>query len=77
MRRIKIPIYEYACCICGNIQEELHGMNEILSVQCSSCIGETERIISPCGWSLEGEGWYNPHNPMKRSRGGVNPKKAP
>ncbi len=66
-----MPIYEYSCNKCDNVQEEFHGMNENPTIKCSECGGRTDRVISVCGWNLEGEGWYNPHNPMRSGRGGV------
>ncbi len=63
-----MPIYEYECKKCNTSQEEIHGMNENPTVKCSTCNGRTKRIVSVCGWNLEGDGWYNPHNPKKPAR---------
>ncbi len=71
-----MPIYEFTCLNphCDEITEVLQKYEDV-APKCKTCGTATQRIVSMCGWNLEGEGWYNPHNPMRSHRGGV-PKPA-
>lgn len=75
-----MPIYQFICDDCDDEFEEIQKMSTIeesnhLLIKCPSCESlNTHREISPCGWELKGEGWFNPHAPKKRARGGC-PKK--
>lgn len=67
-----MPIYDYECKDCHSLTEAIHKSSEEVVVECDKCGSEnTHRILSPCGWELKGDGWYSPHQPMKRARGGA------
>ena len=71
-----MPIYDQRCDneLC-NFEFEVMQRREQGNPLCPTCGASTTRLISPCGWSLDGEGWYNPHNPLRSHRGGVGGKK--
>lgn len=65
-----MPIYEYECPMCKYEWEKF--VTRFLAREdghkcpnCHKAFGKC--MFSPCGWKLEGDGWYNPHNPLKRS----------
>lgn len=41
-----MPLYDYKCINCGNIQEEIHGMNEYPQILCNKCKSETKKQFS-------------------------------
>ena len=65
------PIYEYFCDECQVVTEVIVKMGSEEPVPCEVCKGDTHKITSLCGWDLKGEGWFNPHMPKKRARGGT------
>lgn len=48
-----MPIREYRCLECDNIDERLELDGEKSNPLCSKCNGKTERIVSLCGFKLE------------------------
>lgn len=53
-----MPIYEYRCERCGHQFELLQRFDDPPRVECRSCGGEAERIISLANFHLKGTGWY-------------------
>ena len=50
---IKIPIFEYECNVCHNIDERLEFGREMDEEHyCSLCKGLASRIVSPCKFEL-------------------------
>ncbi|MFK7824669.1 MAG: FmdB family zinc ribbon protein [Oligoflexales bacterium] len=55
-----MPIYEFKCKSCGQIQEVLVAITAEYPKKCPSCKKEKtlEKIISPSSFVLKGTGWY-------------------
>ena len=54
-----MPIYEFECKNCGNIQENLMKISDPAPVDCNSCDqGSLVKIMSRTSFVLKGEGWY-------------------
>ncbi|MBT8341347.1 MAG: zinc ribbon domain-containing protein [Desulfatitalea sp.] len=53
-----MPIYEYQCDQCGNIQEILQKINEEPLTGCTHCSGKLHKLISQSAFHLKGTGWY-------------------
>jgi putative FmdB family regulatory protein len=55
-----MPIYEYHCELCDNLEERIHKHDEKLVEICTRCNeGTLKRIISSCFWDLKGNGWFS------------------
>ena len=54
-----MPIYEYACKLCGFEKDVLQKMSDEPLTECPSC-GESSfsKRISAAGFRLSGKGWY-------------------
>jgi putative FmdB family regulatory protein len=55
-----MPIYDYECCMCGNIKEVITSPDDIDDRRCPSCeIGMARRIISASGRNCANQdaGW--------------------
>lgn len=54
-----MPLYEYKCKTCGNVQEILHGISEVIDeVKCQLCDGICEKIFSfSSNFVLKGNDW--------------------
>lgn len=61
-----MPIYEYEC-QCGNIQDEIHGMNESPKIKCSKC-GSTKmrKLISAGSFIIKADSSGPKRNYNKR-----------
>lgn len=53
-----MPIYEFKCSACSNIDEILMRMSDPSPEGCSKCGASVAKIISNTSFSLKGEGWY-------------------
>jgi putative FmdB family regulatory protein len=53
-----MPIYEYECQKCGKRFEYIQKLSEPPKMNCESCAGKLEKLISPSGFILKGGGWY-------------------
>ncbi len=54
-----MPIYEYACKVCGFEKEVLQKMSDEALKICPSCAEEGfAKRISAAGFRLSGRGWY-------------------
>lgn len=54
-----MPIYDYRCKKCNNIQEELRAFSNNSKVKCSKCSSVCERIISASNFVCDGCTTYN------------------
>ena len=53
-----MPIYEYQCEQCGQVQEALQRISEKPLSKCSHCSGKLHKLISHSTFHLKGTGWY-------------------
>lgn len=54
-----MPIYEYACTVCGATLEIFQGMKDAPLTDCQACAKPTlQKLISATGFQLKGDGWY-------------------
>lgn len=54
-----MPIYEYACNVCGEQFEKIQKMSDDPLVDCPHCNGpHLRKLVSAPAFRLKGEGWY-------------------
>jgi putative FmdB family regulatory protein len=53
-----MPIYEYECSGCGEIEEAFQKMSDPPLKKCSRCDGELKKLVSHSSFHLKGSGWY-------------------
>jgi len=53
-----MPIYEYECSNCGNVEEVLQKFSDSPLTTCRKCSGELHKLISQSSFHLKGSGWY-------------------
>ncbi len=53
-----MPIYEYQCKKCHEIEEVWQKMNDPAPRKCPKCGGALKKIISETAFQLKGSGWY-------------------
>jgi putative FmdB family regulatory protein len=54
-----MPIYEYRCEACGELQEAIQKMSDAPLKLCKHCGKEAlERVLSKTSFVLKGSGWY-------------------
>jgi putative FmdB family regulatory protein len=53
-----MPIYEYECETCGQVEEILQKFSDKPLAKCKSCSGRLHKIISQNSFHLKGSGWY-------------------
>ncbi|MCK7513649.1 MAG: zinc ribbon domain-containing protein [Desulfobacterales bacterium] len=53
-----MPIYEYQCSKCGNIEEAIQKFSDKPLSKCRHCSGRLHRLISQSTFHLKGSGWY-------------------
>ena len=53
-----MPIYEYECTECGNIEEAVQKMSDAPLTTCAACSGKLTKLISQSSFHLKGGGWY-------------------
>lgn len=54
-----MPIYEYACSLCGHQLETIQKMEDAPLLICPECNKPSlERLVSAAGFRLRGGGWY-------------------
>lgn len=54
----KMPIYEYECTECGNIEEAFQKISDAPLEKCAQCQGRLNKIVSHSSFHLKGSGWY-------------------
>jgi len=54
----KMPVYEYQCTECGQIEEAFQKISDSPLKTCSHCKGHLKKIISQSTFHLKGSGWY-------------------
>ncbi|MCG8633575.1 MAG: zinc ribbon domain-containing protein [Desulfobacterales bacterium] len=53
-----MPVYEYQCEACGQVEEAFQKISEPPLETCSSCKGHLRKLISQSSFHLKGSGWY-------------------
>ena len=53
-----MPVYEYQCTACGQVEEAFQKISEPPLESCSQCQGHLKKIISQSTFHLKGSGWY-------------------
>ena len=53
-----MPIYEYKCDACGNLDEHLMRLSDPDPTGCTKCGLPVHKIVSQTSFSLKGTGWY-------------------
>ncbi|MBI4683902.1 MAG: zinc ribbon domain-containing protein [Nitrospirae bacterium] len=53
-----MPIYEYECLNCGDVQETVQKFNDAPLTTCKKCGGNLKKMISNSSFVLKGTGWY-------------------
>jgi putative FmdB family regulatory protein len=53
-----MPIYEYQCDQCGEIEEALQKFSDKPLKKCRHCSGKLHKFISQSAFHLKGSGWY-------------------
>lgn len=49
-----MPLYEYKCVSCGNVDEFLLPVVSEMTKECLKCGEVSKRIVSNCGFSIPG-----------------------
>lgn len=53
-----MPIYEYECIQCGQIEEAIQKFSDDPLTACRHCSGSLHKLISQSSFHLKGSGWY-------------------
>ena len=53
-----MPIYEYQCSKCGNVEEVIQKFSDQPLSKCRHCSGKLHKLISQSTFHLKGSGWY-------------------
>jgi putative FmdB family regulatory protein len=53
-----MPIYEYECTQCGNVEEALQKFSDKPLTRCGHCNGKLTKLVSQSTFHLKGSGWY-------------------
>jgi len=53
-----MPIYEYECSKCGEIEEVMQRFSDKPLKTCKLCSGKLHKLISHSAFHLKGTGWY-------------------
>ena len=53
-----MPIYEYECTNCGEIEEVFQKFSDKPLKKCRYCSGKLHKLISQSTFHLKGTGWY-------------------
>ena len=53
-----MPIYEYECAACGQVEEAIQKFSDRPLTKCSHCAGKLHRLVSQSAFHLKGSGWY-------------------
>lgn len=53
-----MPVYEYQCTECGQVEEALQKISDPPLTECAKCKGNLKKMISHSAFHLKGSGWY-------------------
>jgi putative FmdB family regulatory protein len=71
-----MPIYEYRCSKCGNIEEAIQKFSDKPLSKCRICSGRLHKLISQSTFHLKGSGWYVTDYANKSKNSSPKPQKA-
>jgi putative FmdB family regulatory protein len=54
-----MPIYEYACTVCGERTQAKQGFDDPPLEKCPTCGGHLRKLYSPVGIVFKGSGFYS------------------
>ena len=53
-----MPVYEYQCTECGQVEEAFQKISDAPLTACPHCQGKLKKLISHSSFHLKGSGWY-------------------
>lgn len=71
-----MPIYEYECTRCGEVEEIFQKISDKPLSKCKKCSGKLHKLISHSSFHLKGTGWYATDYASKSSPGSSVSKKT-
>jgi putative FmdB family regulatory protein len=73
-----MPIYEYECVKCGEIEEAIQKFSDKPLTNCRHCRGKLHKLVSQSTFHLKGTGWYvtDYANKSRKSSTSSKPKKS-
>jgi len=71
-----MPIYEYQCSKCGNVEEAIQRFSDKPLSKCKHCSGRLHKLISHSTFHLKGSGWYVTDYAKKSKKSSSKPNKA-
>ena len=72
-----MPIYEYECTKCGEIEEVFQKFSDKPLNKCRHCSGKLHKLISQSTFHLKGTGWYVTDYASKSKTNASTSKKKP
>ena len=70
-----MPIYEYKCDVCTNVEEQIQ-RHDVDEIECPVCNNTAKRIISLSSFELKGGGWYKDGYGIKKPESKPSPPKT-
>ncbi|MGC8634614.1 MAG: FmdB family zinc ribbon protein [Candidatus Limnocylindrales bacterium] len=52
-----MPVYDYACTVCGRTIEVMHGVHDSGPLVCEACGGPMRKVLSAPAIVFKGSGW--------------------
>lgn len=71
-----MPIYEYQCSKCGNVEEAIQKFSDKPLSKCRHCSGKLHKLISQSAFHLKGSGWYVTDYANKSKKSSSKPNKT-
>jgi len=71
-----MPVYEYQCTKCGQIEEAFQKISDSPLETCGHCKGSLKKLISHSSFHLKGSGWYVTDYGGAKNTGKSNEKSA-
>ena len=72
-----MPIYEYECTQCGEIEEVFQKFSDKPLKKCRHCSGKLQKLISQSTFHLKGSGWYVTDYANKSKTNAATSRKGP
>jgi putative FmdB family regulatory protein len=71
-----MPIYEYECTQCGQVEEVIQKFTDNPLTTCNKCSGSLHKLISHSSFHLKGTGWYVTDYAAGSNKNAASPKPA-